>query len=69
MIDTYGTTFEDGTLQHGGYANYIRAHTQFAFKVPVGSLQDGSQGRLLLTDNSHRTDFQKTSSHLCFVAV
>lgn len=35
MIDTYGSTFDDGTFQHGGYANYIRAHTQFTFKIPV----------------------------------
>ena len=32
--DTYNANYEDGSTAHGGYANYIRAHEYFTFKIP-----------------------------------
>ena len=34
QVDTYNAKYEDGTLTQGGYANYIRAHEYFTFKIP-----------------------------------
>lgn len=32
--ETYNAQYEDGSWAHGGYANYIRAHEYFTFKIP-----------------------------------
>lgn len=32
--DTYNAQYEDGSWAHGGFANYIRAHEYFTFKIP-----------------------------------
>ncbi|KAK3945645.1 NADP-dependent alcohol dehydrogenase 6 [Diplogelasinospora grovesii] len=34
MVDTYNSNYEDGSVAHGGWANYIRAHDYFVFKIP-----------------------------------
>ncbi|CAP66542.1 uncharacterized protein PODANS_4_9480 [Podospora anserina S mat+] len=34
MVDTYNAKYEDGSDAHGGWANYIRAHEYFTFKIP-----------------------------------
>lgn len=33
-VDTYNATYPDGSKAHGGWANYIRAHEYFVFKIP-----------------------------------
>ncbi len=35
MTDTYNAKYEDGSEAHGGWANYIRAHEYFVFKIPA----------------------------------
>ncbi|KAK3316416.1 NADP-dependent alcohol dehydrogenase 6 [Apodospora peruviana] len=34
QIDTYNAKYEDGSSAHGGWANYIRAHEYFVFRIP-----------------------------------
>ncbi|KAK0641076.1 chaperonin 10-like protein [Cercophora newfieldiana] len=34
LVDTYNAKYEDGSTAHGGWANYIRAHEYFTFKIP-----------------------------------
>ncbi|KAK3381649.1 chaperonin 10-like protein [Podospora didyma] len=34
LVDTYNASYEDGSKAHGGFANYIRAHEYFVFKIP-----------------------------------
>ncbi|KAK5652749.1 hypothetical protein OQA88_9602 [Cercophora sp. LCS_1] len=34
LVDTYNAKCPDGSTAHGGWANYIRAHEYFTFKVP-----------------------------------
>ncbi|KAK0743767.1 chaperonin 10-like protein [Schizothecium vesticola] len=34
QVDTYNANYEDGSTAHGGYANYVRAHEYFTFKIP-----------------------------------
>ena len=35
-IDTFGASYEDGTITQGGYSSHIRAHEYFTFKIPDG---------------------------------
>ncbi|KAK3682437.1 NADP-dependent alcohol dehydrogenase 6 [Podospora appendiculata] len=34
LVDTYNANYQDGSQAHGGWANYIRAHEYFVFKIP-----------------------------------
>lgn len=34
LVDTYNAEYPDGGTAHGGFANYIRAHEYFTFKIP-----------------------------------
>ncbi|KAA6406807.1 MAG: alcohol dehydrogenase (NADP+) [Lasallia pustulata] len=34
QVDTYNAPYPDGTISQGGYANYVRAHEYFTFKIP-----------------------------------
>jgi len=34
LVDTYNAKYQDGSVAHGGWANYIRAHEYFTFKIP-----------------------------------
>lgn len=34
LVDTYNSSYEDGSKAHGGWANYIRAHEYYVFKIP-----------------------------------
>ncbi|KAK0615737.1 chaperonin 10-like protein [Bombardia bombarda] len=34
LVDTYNANYEDGSKAHGGWANYIRAHEYYVFKIP-----------------------------------
>lgn len=36
LVDTYNAKYPDGSTAHGGWANYIRAHEYFTFKIPDG---------------------------------
>ncbi|KAK1759730.1 NADP-dependent alcohol dehydrogenase 6 [Echria macrotheca] len=33
-VDTYNAKYPDGSTAHGGWANYVRAHEYFTFKIP-----------------------------------
>ncbi|KAL9635172.1 MAG: hypothetical protein Q9164_003638 [Protoblastenia rupestris] len=33
-VETYGASYEDGTISQGGYASHVRAHEYFTFKIP-----------------------------------
>jgi len=33
-LDTYNAKYPDGSVAHGGWANYVRAHEYFTFKIP-----------------------------------
>ena len=35
LVDTYNSQYQDGSWAHGGYADYIRAHEYFTFKIPA----------------------------------
>ncbi|KAM7207306.1 NADP-dependent alcohol dehydrogenase 6 [Naviculisporaceae sp. PSN 640] len=34
QVDTYNAKYPDGSTAHGGWANYIRAHEYFVFRIP-----------------------------------
>ncbi|KXX75030.1 NADP-dependent alcohol dehydrogenase 6 [Madurella mycetomatis] len=34
LVDTYNAKYPDGSTAHGGWANYIRAHEYFVFRIP-----------------------------------
>lgn len=34
LVDTYNSSYSDGSLAHGGWASHIRAHEYFTFKIP-----------------------------------
>jgi alcohol dehydrogenase (NADP+) len=34
LVDTYNASYPDGSKAHGGWADYIRAHEYFTFKIP-----------------------------------
>ncbi|KIW80454.1 hypothetical protein Z517_07070 [Fonsecaea pedrosoi CBS 271.37] len=36
LVETYNSKYSDGSISHGGYANYKRIHEDFVFVIPEG---------------------------------